>query len=122
MAAIGSRYRPRRAWRAGRAISWGDLPPLATLDEGRAIAHPSAAVRGVGDIALDGSSVYAIALEPDGAGVARADLAARKWQWLRADGCAGPQAIAIAVSRSTVVCAAHLKTGVAIRATGKDGS
>jgi hypothetical protein len=99
-----------------------DLPPLATLDEARAIAHTSAAVRGIGDIALDDQSVYAIALEQDAAGVARADLHTHAWQWLRADGCAGPQAIAIAVAHGVVACAAHVKGRATVRATGKDGA
>jgi hypothetical protein len=98
-----------------------DLPLPGKLDETGAIAHP-AAVHGVGAVALDGTSVYAIAIEDDAAGVARADLVAKKWQWLRADGCVGAQATAIAVARGVVACAARAKLGASVRATGKDGT
>jgi hypothetical protein len=139
--AVPARYRktlrvPARHGALAVPAELRDLPPLAQLDESGAIAG---AARGVGDISIDGTSVYAIALEADGAGVARADLAARKWSWLRADGCAGPQAIAIAAARDVVACAAHAHgtarpadaagasgangaNGATVRATGKDGA
>jgi hypothetical protein len=101
-----------------------DLPPVRPLDAAAAVALPGAGMRGAAAHAIDpadGAALYAIAVDGDEqAGVARADLAARRWRWRRADGCGAGTPVAIAVARGAVVCGAR-GVRATVRATGPDG-
>jgi hypothetical protein len=70
----------------------------------------------------DGAALYAVAVdrEGEGAAVARADLAARRWRWQRVDGCGPGVPVAIAVAGEVVVCAARGRRAT-VRATSLDG-
>src|SRR5262249_52277535 len=54
-------------------------------------------------------------------GVARFDLGARAWTWLRRDGCGPGTPIAIAASRTLVACAARTSKEATLIATTRDG-
>jgi hypothetical protein len=101
-----------------------DLPPVQPLAAGAAVALPDAGMRGAAAHMIDpadGAALYAIVVDGAGQGaVARADLAARRWRWLRADGCGAGTPVAIAVARDAVVCGARGKRAT-VRATGRDG-
>jgi hypothetical protein len=88
-----------------------DLPPVRPLDPAAAVELPGAGMSGVVAHAIDpadGAALYAIALDGAEQGaVARADLAARRWRWRRADGCGAGTPVAIAVARDAVVCGAR---------------
>jgi hypothetical protein len=88
-----------------------DLPPVGELPAG--IAKPGAPMQSIGAIALAGTSV----LVGYDAGLARFDLHARQWSWLRDDGCGGP-VIGVAAARDVAVCA----TAHEVRATSLDGA
>jgi hypothetical protein len=101
-----------------------DLPPVRPLDAAAAVALPGAGMRGAAAHVIDpadGAALYAIAVDGAGQGaVARADLAARRWRWQRADGCGAGAPVAIAVARDAVVCGARGKRAT-VRATSRDG-
>jgi hypothetical protein len=97
-----------------------DLPRLAPLDEARAAARPDANAHAIAGVALDADAVYALAVADEAAGIARFDLAAATWRWLRGDAC-GSQVVGLAVARELVACAARGKQAV-VRALGKDGA
>lgn len=101
-----------------------DLPPVKPLDAGAGIALPGAGMRGAVAHAIDpadGAALYAIAVDgADQGAVARADLAARRWRWRRADGCGAGTPVAIAVAQGAVVCGARGKRAT-VRATGPGG-
>lgn len=102
-----------------------DLPPVRPLDAVAAVELPGAGMSGVVAHAIDpadGAALYAIALDGAEQGaVARADLAARRWRWRRADGCGAGTPVAIAIARDAVVCGARGQRAT-VRATGRDGA
>ncbi len=98
-----------------------DLPRLAQLDEARAAARPDANAHAIAAVALDRDAVYALAVADEAAGIARYDLAAATWRWLRGDACGSPQVVGLAIARELVACAARGKQAV-VRALGKDGA
>lgn len=111
--------------RAGVALDaeLRDLPEPRALELAGAAALPDTGARGVAAYALDpadGAALYAIALDPGRAAVARADLAAKRWRWQRVDGCAAGEPIALAVARDIVVCGTR-GTPATVRATSRDG-
>ena len=106
-----------------------DLPAVRPLEPAGAVALPDTGMRGVIAHALDpadGAALYAIAIDREGQGaaVARADLAARRWRWQRVDGCGPGTPVAIAVARGVVVCGARGRRGApaTVRATSRDGA
>lgn len=118
-------HRLRLARRAGVALAaeLRDLPEPRALELVHAAALPDTGARGVAAYALDpadGAALYAVALDPGRAAVARADLAARRWRWQRVDGCATGEPIALAVGRDVVVCATRGAVAT-VRATSRDG-
>ena len=88
-----------------------DLPPVADAPEG--VGRPGAGMTSVDAVALAGDSLY-VAFDP---GLARFDLRAKQWSWVRDDGC-GAQAIGVAAAREVVACATH----DGVRATSLDGA
>jgi hypothetical protein len=101
-----------------------DLPAAGELPAG--IAQPGAGMHAAGALAVAGSDVYVAALEADPddqkpAGLARFDLHARAWRWVRADGCGLGMPIAVAVAREVVACAARGKGGT-LRVASSDGT
>jgi hypothetical protein len=99
-----------------------DLPVVQPLDAGAAVALVGGG-RAAGHAIdpADGATLYAIAIDGAGQGaVARADLAARRWRWQRADGCGAGTPVAIAVARDAVVCGAR-GPRASVRATGPGG-
>jgi len=109
-----------------------DLPALAPLPAGAAIARDGAAMHDVAAEALDPAEpavVYAVTLEraagdADAAGVASVDLARRAWRWWRGDGCGAGAPVALAAARDVVVCAARTASppSATVTATGRDGA
>jgi hypothetical protein len=102
-----------------------DLPPVRPLDVTGAAALPDTGMRGVVAHAIDpgdAAAVYAVAVDRagQGAAVARADLAARRWRWQRVDGCGPGAPIALAAARDVVVCGAR-GPHATVRATSRDG-
>lgn len=102
-----------------------DLPPVRPLAAAAALALPDTGMRGVTGHAIDpadGAALYAVAVDggDQGAAVARADLAARRWRWQRVDGCGPGTPVAIAVARDVVVCGARGRRAT-VRATSRDG-
>jgi len=101
-----------------------DLPAVRPLDVAAAVALPGAGARGVVAHAIDpadGAALYALALDADDRGVvARADLAARRWRWQRAEGCGAGTPVALAVAHGAVVCGAR-GARATVRATSPDG-
>ena len=108
-----------------------DLPPAKPVDVTAAIPKPDTGKHTVGAVAIDPENsaiLYTVQLEqqPDestGAGIAAIDLAKREWIWQRSDGCGAGQPIAIAVARTSVVCAArgNLPGSATVRATTREG-
>ncbi|HUJ60272.1 MAG TPA: hypothetical protein VLX92_17315 [Kofleriaceae bacterium] len=90
-----------------------DLPAVAPLDPAGALARGDA-LGPIAAIALDRDQLY-VAI---GAALARFDVAARAWSWLRGDGCPAAPAVALAAAADLVVCAA----GGRVRATARDGA
>lgn len=94
-----------------------DLPAVAPTDEAHLVvgARDGVAMHTVGGVAIDPAdpgAIYAVTLEqqPDDtthSGLARADLATHAWRWVRGDGCGRGRAVAIAIARDVVTCAAH---------------
>jgi hypothetical protein len=119
---------PRRSGVAAFA-ELRDLPAVRPLELGASIALPDTGMYAIGGHAIDprdGAAVYAIAIDVNGerAGVARADLAAKRWRWQRTDGCGPGTPVAIGVAGDVVVCGATGSPGVTratVRATSRDG-
>lgn len=112
-----------------------DLPAVLPLDTARAVALPDTGMHEVPAFAIDPgdpAALYAIAVDlrspiaragdADGerGAVARADLAARRWQWQRTDGCGPGTPVALAVAREVVVCGSRGDRSM-VRATSRDG-
>ncbi len=108
-----------------------DLPAAKPIDLAAAIPKVDTGKHTVGAVAIDPQNsalLYTVPLEqqPDdsnGAGLAAIDLSKRAWLWQRTDGCGAGQPIAIAVARTSVVCAARgNRPGTAtVRATSREG-
>ena len=105
-----------------------DLPPVQPLDVAATASAvlPDTGMRGATAQVIDpadGAALYAVAVDRagQGAAVARADLAARRWRWQRVDGCGPGAPVAIAVARDAVVCGARGTTQATVRATSRDG-
>jgi hypothetical protein len=105
-----------------------DLPLAAPLDTSGAVARQGVAMTGVAALALDPldpQRLYVTTLEqppeaPGHAGVARYDLAGKRWTWYEADGCGDGTPVGLAVTRDTVVCAAR-GAKATVTATSRDG-
>lgn len=101
-----------------------DLPAPGELPAG--IAKPNAAMHSADAVAVAGEDVYIAALEADPddtrpGGLARFDLHAKAWRWLRADGCGPGTPIAIAIAHDAVACAARGKQAT-VRVSSRDGT
>lgn len=120
---------PRRGDGVAVPAELRDLPEVATIDPGTAIAKPDTGMHAVTALAIDPSdpaTLYAVAVEaaPDEtttAAVAAVDLAGRTWRWQRGDGCGPGVPVALALADGIVVCAAR-GDGATVRATSRDGA
>ena len=88
-----------------------DLPAVGEVAAG--VAKPGAGTQSVDAVAIAGEGVY-VAFD---AGVARFDLRAKQWSWVRDDGC-GATATGVAAAREVIACATH----EGVRATSLDGA
>jgi outer membrane protein assembly factor BamB len=107
-----------------------DVPAPVPVDVRAAIERPDAGTYHVAFAQLDPevpTLLYALPLEQRpsatlGAGVAALDLRARRWLWVRPDGCppGTPTALAVAPDAGAIVCAARAFAGNSgVRATAR---